>query len=315
MFRCHPTSVGPTIKKASNETKINPNHRIWLKLMLTALIPLMIGVFTIVSTLLQYKLSSQQRNQDKSDSLLFRQQSERHADSLQKETVLVTYLNDVSKLLMLENETKIFVHIRTKTLTSLRQIDSERRKNLLLFLYESELIYQKPEQQISSLLKLDGADFNGIHFEHTIENHCSFTRLYLHNVYLSNSTFIKCYIDRANFSRSVMYNVMFCESMLIRTSFKWALLDNASFYRTKLTTMNFCGASLAGSRFTGTTWSNAGVDFTNTNLTGAILSNEQLKNSTLFNCILPNGTWGPIQMRNLVINGDLDQNVSGNSRL
>ncbi len=40
--------------------------------------------------------------------------SDRLADNLQKETVLVTYLNDISQLLMLENRTNNLNHIRTK---------------------------------------------------------------------------------------------------------------------------------------------------------------------------------------------------------
>jgi uncharacterized protein YjbI with pentapeptide repeats len=266
----------------------------------------MIGVFTIVTTLLQQKSSFQQREQDKSESTLLRKQSDRLADNLQKETILVNYLNDISKLLITENHTKILVHIRIKTLTSLRQLDPERKRYLLLFLYESELIYQ----QNFSLLKLNGADFNGVQFSGTLDNKCAFTGIYLYDVYLSNSSFIDCYIDQANFSYSIMYNVVFNKGLLIRVSFKSTLLDNSCFCNMRLSSTSFRGASLANSNFMGAIWSNTMVDFTNANLTGAILSDEQLKNSTLYNCILPNKTLGPIQTKNLVNNGDLDQNVS-----
>ncbi|CAF0733767.1 unnamed protein product [Adineta steineri] len=52
--------------------------------------------FTIVSTIIT-----------NIESNLFREQSEHHADNLQKETILVTYLNDISNLLMLEYQSKI----------------------------------------------------------------------------------------------------------------------------------------------------------------------------------------------------------------
>lgn len=304
-------TIAPEIRNSYNnvKTKIETNHRIWLKIILSALIPLMIAVFTIVTTVIQQKLSYQQRAQDRDDTNSLRKQSDRLADSLQKETILVSYLNDVSKLLMTENGSQILVHIRTKTLTSLRQLDSERKRYLFLFLYESDLIYQDSSEQ---LLRLHGADLNGIQFNGTYDNRCSFIYLYLYNVYLSNGSFIDCFIDRSNFSYGIMYNTRFYKGLLIRISFKMALLDNSCFCNMKLSTINFNGASLTGSDFQGTVWENASVDFTNANLTGANLSKEQLKNSTLDNCILPNKTWGPIRTRNLVVNGDLEQNVNIN---
>lgn len=45
--------------------------------------------------------------------------SDRLADNLQKETVLITYLNDISQFLMLENRTNILIHIRTKLFDNL----------------------------------------------------------------------------------------------------------------------------------------------------------------------------------------------------
>jgi uncharacterized protein YjbI with pentapeptide repeats len=287
------------------------NHRLCLKLTLSALIPLMIGVFTIVTTVLQQKLSNQQREQDKHDSHLLREQSERLADNLQKESVLINYLNDVSNILMSENHTKILIHIRTKTLTSLRQLDADRKRYLLLYLYECDLLYQDPDRQNPLGLKISGADFNGIQFIGTIYNKCSFVRMNLFDVYLSNTSFNDCYIDRSNFSYAKMSNAKFFNGILIRVTFKFSLLDNTCFCHMKLSIMYFAGATLFGANFTGSNWENATIDFINANLTGAILSDVQLTNSTLENAILPNKTWGPIQTKNLVINGDLDQqNVS-----
>jgi uncharacterized protein YjbI with pentapeptide repeats len=313
MFGRHSATVVPTIQNPCPHfhTRIEGNHRLCLKLTLSALIPLMIGVFTIVTTLLQQKLSNQQREQDKHDSHLLREQSQRLADNLQKESVLVNYLNDVSNILMSENHTKILIHIRTKTLTSLRQLDADRKRYLLLYLYESDLLYQDPDRQNPLGLKISGADFNGIQFIGTIYNKCSFIRMNLFDVYLSNTSFNDCYIDRSNFSYAKMSNAKFFNGILIRVTFKFSLLDNTCFCHMKLSIMYFAGATLVGANFTGSNWENATVDFINANLTGAILSDVQLTNSTLENAILPNKTWGPIQTKNLVINGDLDQqNVS-----
>jgi len=281
-----------------------------LKLFLSALIPLMIGVFTVITTVQQQKMSSLQRAQDKQDALLLRQQSEYQADNLNKEKVYAAFLDEVSKILMSANEKSSLIQIRAKTLASLRQLDSERKKYLLLFLYDTELISRDSQKPISSVLKVNDADFNGIYFRGTLESSCSFMYLYLHDVHLSNASFIDCYIDWSNFSSSTMYKTVFFKARLLRTSFKFALLDNANFSQATFFQMNFIGASLIACNFTGATWTNQTVDFSGANLTGAILSDQQLSKSILSNALLPNGTWGPIQRENLLINGNAERNVS-----
>ncbi|CAF4057967.1 unnamed protein product [Rotaria sordida] len=313
MFRRDPIAISPIKGTYTNsyKTQSKSNYHEWIKFFLSALIPLMIGVFTIVTTMLQQKLSDQQREQDKEDARLFRLQSDHQTDILRQETVFDTYIDDISAILM-ENEVQHLVHIRIKTLTSLRQLDPERKQHLLLFLYESGLIYHHSTKPISSLLRVNYVNFNDIFFKGTMENQCSFLRLYLHEAYLSNSSFIDCYIDRGNFSNAIMYKATFFNTLLIRSSFKFASLVKANFNKSKLAGIDFSGASLVESIFTGTLWKERNVNFTNANLTGAIISNEQLHNSTLYNCILPNGTWGLIYTKNLVVNGDVEQNCTAN---
>ena len=286
------------------------NYRKWTKLLLSALIPLMIGVFTVITTLQQNKISTLQREQDKQEAFLLRQHSERQADNLHKENVYALYLDQISHLLMSDQEKISLTQIRAKTLSSLRQLDFERKKHLLLFLYDSELIYRSPGKTISSLLDVSNADFSGVYFQGTIETGCSFTYLYLHHVYLSNSSFLNCYIDRTNFSHSIMYRTTFFKARLLRTWFKFALLDKSNFNHATFFQMSFLGASLVGCNFTGVVWKNNNVDFTNANLTGAVISDEQLFKSVLDHSILPNGTWGPIKPKNLVMNSNAEGNVS-----
>ncbi|CAF1437817.1 unnamed protein product [Rotaria magnacalcarata] len=289
---------------------ISIKDRVWLKLLLSALIPLMIGIFTVVTTIHQQKMSSLQREQEKQDAHLLRRQSDNQTAHRHKETIYATYLDDVTKLLLSNNETKRLVYIRAKTLVTLQQLDSERRKDVLLFLYESELIYHNPLKTTTTLLKVNNADFNGISFQRTEKVECTFKFLYLHHVYLSNASFIDCYIDYSNFSHSLMYNTVFFKALLFRTSFKFALLDRANFNQAKFYQTDFSGASLAGCNFRDAHWIHQGLTFTSANLTGAILSNQQLERSILTNALLPNGTWGPIRTTSLVVNGDAEQDCS-----
>jgi hypothetical protein len=108
---------------------------------------------------------------------------------------------------------------------------------------------------------------------------------------------------------------MFYNTDLRGSSFNLTLLDRANFSRADITGVKLVGASLIECDFTGARIRGK-VDFTNANLTGAIISNEQWANLTmLYNCVLPNGTWGPIQTENLVMNGGVEQNVSLNCKI
>lgn len=265
----------------------------------------MIGVFTVVSTIIQQNASYEQRQQDKVDARLLRQQSDQHAGNLQRETALANYLTDISRLFISDNQTTILTHVRTKTLTTLRQLDAERKKHLFLFLYENELLHRSVRA-----LQWAGADFNGIAFRATADTRCSFLRVQLVDVYLSEASFDGCYLDYSNLSDSTMLRTAFLHSLLMRSSFQSTLLDKSRFIGSKLVNISFFGASLIESNFTGSVWEKESVDLTNSNLREAILSDEQLRNSTLLNCLLPNGTWSRMQTTNLLVNADLDKNVS-----
>ena len=287
------------------------NYRKWTKILLSALVPFMIGVFTVITTLQQNKLSALQREQDKEEARLLRQHSEHQADNLHKENVYAVYLDEVSQLLMSNEEKSSLMQIRAKTLATLRQLDSERKKHLFLFLYDTELIYEPPGKPVSSLLDVTGADLSGIYFQGTTETSCSFIYLDLHHAYFSNASFINCYIDFSHFTDSIMHKTNFFKVRLLRVSFKYALLDKSNFNQATLFLSSFFGASLVECNFTNAIFSKQQmVDFTTANLTKAIISDEQLSVSIIYNCILPNGTWGPIQSRTLVVNGNAERNVS-----
>ena len=71
---------------------------------MSALIPLMIGIFTIVTTVVQQDNTMQQGDHDEEEALLQRDQSNAQADNLRQENVFAKYLDDMKKLLLLGNE-------------------------------------------------------------------------------------------------------------------------------------------------------------------------------------------------------------------
>ena len=96
----------------------------WLNLLGIFLVPLMIGVFTIVNNLQQVQIATDQ----------------------QREMTLRTYVDNMQDLLLnhklLESKSgdEVQVVARARTLSALGELDSKRKGALLKFLYEAQLI-------------------------------------------------------------------------------------------------------------------------------------------------------------------------------
>ncbi|CAF1525858.1 unnamed protein product, partial [Didymodactylos carnosus] len=242
----------------------------WLTLVATALVPLMIGIFTVVMTIQQQSSASRQR-----------QQEQQQADNLQNERTFSTYVDDIAKLLLTKEVTtdnKALLYIRTKTLSSLRKLDPQRKKHVLFFLYESQLLqYDKAKKHDRSTLNLAGADLTHIH----VTKLKNFNNLSLPGVDLNNASFINCQLQHSRFADSVMNNIRFTNSFLLRTRFSRCSLERA--------------------------------DFTNADLYGALMTEKHLQEAELLdNARLPNGSFAMIQGKNLVVNGE---NIGCHSKL
>lgn len=89
MFRRHRVAVDAAKENHPNNNRlqVESDKRKWLKFVMSALIPLMIGVFTIVTTVLQQDNATQQRDHDKQEARLQREQSNLQADNLRQETI------------------------------------------------------------------------------------------------------------------------------------------------------------------------------------------------------------------------------------
>ncbi|CAF1207409.1 unnamed protein product [Didymodactylos carnosus] len=264
----------------------------WLTLLVTALVPLMIVIFTVVITVTQQSSADRQR-----------QQEQQQADNIQNEQIFSVYVDDISKLLLTKEVTtdnKALMYIRTKTLSSLRKLDTRRRKHLLLFLYESQLLqYDEAKKHDRSTLNLAGANLNHI----DIEKPTNFNNLSLPSVELNNASFINCDLQHSQFADAVMNNIRFTNSFLLGTSFSRCSLERADFRNTTLAEVSFRSAVLRHADFR-RAWTK-GVDFTNADLYGALMTEKHLREAELLdNARLPNGSFAMIQEKNLVINGE-----------
>jgi hypothetical protein len=107
----------------------------WLKIVkiISITLPSIIfGIFTIVFTLQQNNFAKLNREQD-----------QRQADEENNRIIFQNYLNDISTFLLRQDfnrsNSEHLLQIRVKTLAVLHHVDINRKRDIILFLYESRL--------------------------------------------------------------------------------------------------------------------------------------------------------------------------------
>ena len=243
----------------------------------TALVPLMIGVMTLVTTLQQNKSSRENRLQDL-----------QIAQATRQDLILSTYLNEMSRLMIDLNFTlnkKVrAVVVRPKTLTALNQLLPSRKLLLLEFLYESNLIRGGHTVFESDTTDLREADLKQVNFNPNEFTDRPFSYLWL----------VGTHLDAAVLKQCNLYNAEFESARMSGASFRESQLKNANFFRAALMKTDFTDANVIG------------ADFTLANLTGSNITEEQLRSALSYHrAILPNGTRA--LYLNLLQNGDAEQ--------
>jgi uncharacterized protein YjbI with pentapeptide repeats len=281
MFRIRKrTVVSPSSSTSkAKKSKRKPRCLTCTNLALGALVPLMIGIFTVVSYVQQQQLTGAHRKQDQELANLTRQQDheiaqqlheqdERQADNLHYQDVFQKYIEDISNVLFklqqsrqtfLNDETKLG-YIRSKTLTALRELDWLRRTHLFVFLYENQLLPRIPHNNSnSSSLDLSGADFVNITLRGTMSKTFKFDRLSLPSVDLTNASFIDCeFINGTDFIGSTMSGIRFTRSRFACSNekgkkthvrFDSTALERADFRNVRLCDVRISGVNLTQSNF------------------------------------------------------------------
>ncbi|CAF4178649.1 unnamed protein product [Adineta steineri] len=321
----------------------------WLKLALGAFIPLAIGICTVVITVQQQHNEDRRFQQTQDNENRRREQDQQQADSLHYQNVYSHYIVDISNsIFKQQNQTTIFVdnrsrldYIRSQTLTTLVDLDCQRKTWLFEFLYENKLL---PSRDQSISMNLQNTNFSCITLKDTISKKFVFKGLALSSVDLNNASFIKClFLDCVDFSDSSMGHIRLIQSSFYcfneTTLFKRAMLSHANFYRVFLYNVSFDGADLTYANFTSavfngkivltgtdlafTTFKDVVVEdsfsmiIANANMTGAsFLEDKSLTKAMsqgqidIMNVILPNGTWLLNETRNWIENGNAETNYT-----
>jgi len=181
------------------------------------------------------------------------------------------YLEQMSALLTTKNLRDDVNQARTiaraRTLSTLRELDSNRKVLLIKFLYEANLILVPTDR---TLVLLEGADLSGISLVKA-----NLQRANLAGANLSGANLQKAKLIGANLSDTTLKDADLSGAQLKGSNFQEAKLLGTTLNGSNLQNADFSNADLSGAKI-------SDADLTNTNLTLANLTGANLKHARLF---------------------------------
>ena len=218
------------------------NGKNFFQLISALLLPLMLGIFTIVFTFSQQNLATQQRAEDRQAAEQLRDFERNLAEERYQSELLDNYVKDFTQLAN-ENDGSLTHHAllvtlaRVRTLNILRQLSLQRSMRIIRFLLEASLLAQNTALDLSSaeLRHLDFRDLatNRKHLDRVVFAGMIFSEATLIELAMNNVTFRAAQFDRTDFSYS---------------SLKQVDLSFANFNRSKLSSMQFHHVTLASAK-------------------------------------------------------------------
>ena len=201
-------------------------------------------------------------------------QAERElAEDKYREDTLQDYIDKMSELLLREKlrdsakADEVRKIARVRTLTVLHRLDGVRKRNVLLFLHESGLIYEG-----NNVIDLGGADLSGAD---------------LNGAKLNRAGLVQANLSQANLSQANLSQAMLAGTDLRKANLSKADLNDANLILADFNEADLSGADLSGADLSGADLSGAG-------LSGATVTTEQLeKAQSLEGAIMPDGTIHP----------------------
>ncbi|CAF3964299.1 unnamed protein product [Rotaria sordida] len=263
-----------------------------LKVIGVLLVPLMLGVVTLTLTIQNTKDAKENRAKDLDIAQRQREQTAYLAEEERQNKRLAEYLNAISSL-MFSNQT-LDPLLRAKTLSVLRQLDVQRKREVILFLYEAKLIRTDMNSGIPIIslqdINLDNIDFNDLRSPYTqlTSNFYYHTHMSLRGVSLRNASFQRRTIYGSDLAQTDCTHADFSSADLFEIDFSYAKLIECNFENARFDSANLQNANLSQSNIT----------------------DEQLATALTYQgAILPNGTIA--KNKNLLINDDC---ISGHSK-
>ncbi|CAF3646530.1 unnamed protein product [Rotaria socialis] len=222
-----------------------------LKFISSLLLPLALGVFTVIITFQQQNAAKQQRDEDRKASQLQREQEKNLEEQRYKNEALDTFIKEMGKLLKESNgfltANRVTATLaRVKTLNILRELDAQRNMRVIRFLYEAN---QLAEVDGHSPLDLSAAELRDMNFRRLSILKMKITNLSLTGVFLSNATFAGVDMEYVDFATNQFDNVNFFSDYINNVSFSFTRLNNLNFSYGKFRNANFSFSSLFNVNF------------------------------------------------------------------
>jgi uncharacterized protein YjbI with pentapeptide repeats len=243
----------------------------WLNLLGVLAIPVVVGFGAVWFTV--------RHNHDIELARAQHENDQRITLDNQRETVLQTYLDKISDLILHENlqnaghGDKVRYIARARTLTALSNLDPNRKRSIILFLYESVLIERDDEK-----IDLGWADLREVNLSQLILTDISFEGAYLQGSNLSGADLSQSNLEGAEFQGA---------------NLSGANLSGARLSRTDLRETDLRGANLLEESYSDDA-NLEDADLRGANLKGAQVTTEQLKQATsLKGATMPDGSIHP----------------------
>lgn len=232
------------------------------KLASAILVPVMIGIFTVVTTLQESQRAQLQRNSDiekierqaqlqrEMDASKMKEQHAYDESNLREvriQNVYDAFIREMSSIVLKYNLNLTISEVifaRAKTLATLEQIDSKRKWYLVKFLYDSQLLYgNKSGMRFTDLAD---ADLSNVQFsvEKRFARRLELEGIRLSRVQLRNSLFENIGLNRASFRYSSLNNSNFIGVSIVGANFQDTILENSKFVLYNLQQTSFQNSHL-----------------------------------------------------------------------
>ncbi|CAF1053494.1 unnamed protein product [Adineta steineri] len=282
----------------SSKVKSNDliSNRKWyfhcIKLLMSACLPIILGVFTLIYTIQQNQIAKDNRLQD-----------ERQANEIRQQNIYDKYLEDITKY---KSDGNINLEIiRLKTLNAFSQLDIQRKRSIILFLYDIGFIHRNTTEK--ERLRLDGADLTGVKFIRSSTFHCQLDNIYLSGILASNIIFSHCRMWYANFDQALLINAQFINCSMSYSSFVSADISQAKFIgeANNAERIDFSNSKLI-EMYMSLPMRNANLTNTDTFNSQIIFSYNASRVNYFLNTRLPNGTFSIIGTSQLIQDGSAE---------
>ena len=243
-----------------------------------------------------------------------RDQDQRQSDERSMRTTFENSIQEISSLLLNRKfnrtDPEHLLHIRVKTLTTLRYVDAVRSRDIIQFLYESRLLRTNLPKEVR--LTLNGADLSNVEFVGLGSRVLDLRYLNLAGVDAPNIVFTRCDLQEAKFSSLRMNNATFrsiyaTDMTMTDIPFYGNDFRNSILHRIRLNRIDVFGTI----DLTNADWYGDSTHLDSRTLTILLLHPSIIRT----NARLPDGNYPSINERNLIEDGQVEQTVRKKSFL